>query len=361
VKRDGDILWKSLLEEVFDDLLRFIFPGMEEIFDFKRGFEFLDKELAQMYPEPGKESATRFVDKLVKVFCNDGKEQWLLVHIEVQGQTSTREQFAERMFRYFYRIFDRYRRPVTGIAIYTGRDGDRMPDEFSYACLNTQLVYRYNTLSILDFTDEELEESDNPFAMVVMVAKKALIKGSNLDGRLLEEKLMIVRLMKKKGFSEKKIAVIMAFLHNYVRFEKPGMNRKFEEEVNKINGKNNPMGIIEYLAEKRAEELAVQLAIPLKRTLKRTFKKKMERLERKAEGLGKEAERLEKKAEGLEKRVEKSEKAIEKKVKEGAEEASRTFVENLLKDGHYTQVKIASLANVSLGFVRKVKKGLAIA
>jgi hypothetical protein len=102
VKRDNDILWKSLLEVVFDDLLRFLFPRVEEVFDFKRGFEFLDKELAQMYPEPGKEPSTRFVDKLVKVFRKDGKEEWLLVHIEVQGPTSSRAPFAERMFRYFY-------------------------------------------------------------------------------------------------------------------------------------------------------------------------------------------------------------------------------------------------------------------
>jgi hypothetical protein len=107
MKRNNDILWKSLLEEVFDDLLRFIFPEAKKVFDFKRGVEFLDKELAQMYPEPGKESATRFVDKLVKVFRKDGKEEWLLIHIEVQGATARRLQFAERMFRYFYRIFDR--------------------------------------------------------------------------------------------------------------------------------------------------------------------------------------------------------------------------------------------------------------
>jgi hypothetical protein len=104
MRRDNDILWKGILEEVFDDLLRFIFPNAEEVFDFGRGFEFLDKELAQMYPEPGKKSATRFVDKLVKVFLKDGKEQWLLVHIEVQGPTGRRSQFAERMFRYFYYV-----------------------------------------------------------------------------------------------------------------------------------------------------------------------------------------------------------------------------------------------------------------
>ena len=36
-----DALWKSVLEEVFDDMLRFVFPDAERVFDFGRGFEFL--------------------------------------------------------------------------------------------------------------------------------------------------------------------------------------------------------------------------------------------------------------------------------------------------------------------------------
>jgi hypothetical protein len=39
-----DALWKSVLEEVFDDRLRFVFPDAERVFDFGRGFEFLDGE-----------------------------------------------------------------------------------------------------------------------------------------------------------------------------------------------------------------------------------------------------------------------------------------------------------------------------
>jgi len=52
MKRNNDVLWKGLLEEVFDDLLRFVFPDARKVFDFGRGFELLDKELAEMYPEP---------------------------------------------------------------------------------------------------------------------------------------------------------------------------------------------------------------------------------------------------------------------------------------------------------------------
>jgi hypothetical protein len=77
--RKSDILWKVIMEEVFDDLLRFIMPDADREYNLERGFEFLEKELAEMYPEPEKESDTRFAE-LIKVFNRQGKEDWILVH-----------------------------------------------------------------------------------------------------------------------------------------------------------------------------------------------------------------------------------------------------------------------------------------
>src|SRR3979411_2858784 len=109
MRRKNDILWKGMMEEIFDDLLCFIFPKAHEIIDMDHGFDFLDKELGEMYPEPNKASDTRFVDKLVKVHLLNGQEKWILIHIEVQGYPDP--LFPERMFRYFYRILDRYQTP----------------------------------------------------------------------------------------------------------------------------------------------------------------------------------------------------------------------------------------------------------
>ncbi len=95
---------ESLLEDVFDDLLRFVFPEADKVFDMQRGFEYLDKELNELTSEPDKGPDTSFVDKLVKVCRKDGKKEFILIHIEVQGATKKREQFPERMFRYLYYV-----------------------------------------------------------------------------------------------------------------------------------------------------------------------------------------------------------------------------------------------------------------
>src|ERR1700761_3568275 len=158
-RRKNDILWKGMLEEVFDDLLRFIFPKADQIFNMKRGFEFLEKELGEMYPEPEKKSDTKFVDKLVKVYQKNGSEEWVLCHIEVQG--SNDKQFAKRMFKYYARIFDRFDRPLTAIAIFTGKDGKKQPGIYIRKYEGAELTYKYNTLCILDYEDRSLAADEN--------------------------------------------------------------------------------------------------------------------------------------------------------------------------------------------------------
>jgi len=310
MRRKNDILWKGMTEEIFDDLLLFLFPGIDQIVDMGRGFNFLDKELAEIYPEPDKEADTRFVDKLVKVHCLDGTVEWFLVHLEVQDYPD--KQFAERMFQYYYRILDRYRKPVTALAIFTGRNGKKMPECYTHKFLGTSLVYKYNVCCITDYSDETLMNSDNPFALVVLAAKMALTSRTTSDQLLMDKKLLIVRLLYRKGiFSKKKIMAVLGFLSNYVLFKDPQTNCIFEEQLDHITGKTNPMGIIEQLAEMRAEEIAEKIA----------------------------------------------EKKAEKKAEEKVFEERETFVKRLLADTSFSPEKIASLAGVTLTTVEKIRTG----
>jgi hypothetical protein len=67
-----DQLWKAILEDLFDDFLRWFYQPYLLQIDFERPFEFLDQELQKIYPES--KSKKRFVDKLVKVWLKDGQD-----------------------------------------------------------------------------------------------------------------------------------------------------------------------------------------------------------------------------------------------------------------------------------------------
>ena len=115
-RRVDDPLWKSILEQTFSHFLRFIFPNADAVFDLSKPFDYLDKEFEQLFPPESNGKGVRYVDKLVKVFLKDGREQFILCHVEIQSNKG-RGDLAERMFRYFYRISDRYKVPITAIAI----------------------------------------------------------------------------------------------------------------------------------------------------------------------------------------------------------------------------------------------------
>ena len=269
MKGKYDILWKGMLERVFDDFLRFVFPDADQRFDMKKGFTYLDKELATLYPNPEEGTDTRFVDKLVQVYTLDGKEKFLLVHVEVQGNYD--KTFTSRMFTYFYRVYDYYnRRPILPVAVFSGEGGKWMGNRFHLEEDGMSLIYTFKTLDIADYTEEELKTSDNPFAGVMLVAKRLAIAGRDRpekeqdkkawDEKLLEQKTFLAEHLHAKGFDESKIDGMFSFIENYVLFENPENNRNFRERIDKITNKSNTMDILEQVAEIRAEQRAEEIA-----------------------------------------------------------------------------------------------------
>lgn len=78
-------IWLKNLSAFFEDCIDQI--------DFSKGFVFLDKELSQLFPRS--DASLRYADKLFKAWLTGGEEQWLLIHVEVQGYTDP--TFSRRM------------------------------------------------------------------------------------------------------------------------------------------------------------------------------------------------------------------------------------------------------------------------
>ena len=251
--RKSDILWKVILEEVFADLLRFIYADADQVYDMERGFRFLDKELAELNPVPDEGKDSRFADKLVQVYHRDGLEEWVLLHVEVQGDTNDRDAFAERMYTYFYRIRDRHHLLVSALAIFTGQDGNDMPARYSYEYRGTRLTYEYPTLSVREFSDADLDNSSNPFAQVIVAARIRLKEGKVSEDELLNLKVLAARRLFAKGFEPAKVRSIFNFLRNYVLFEKPETNRKFDDQIRETD-KAGMMNTLEYVKMEGREE-----------------------------------------------------------------------------------------------------------
>lgn len=297
------------MEDLFDDFLQFYFPKSVELIDFKKKFIFLDKELEQLFPNTQDEFNPKYVDKLVKVFTKEGKEEWILIHIEVQG--STDKHFARRMYTYHYRILDKYNKPITALAILTDKNKSFKPSVYEYEFLGTSVRYQFNTYKVLEANSEELEASNNPFATIINVVKTALKKGSIPDETLLNLKIDLVKKLLIKSFDKNKIRNILQFLKLYIRFDNQELINKFDTELEHLTNKSTTMGLEEFVLD-RAKRMGLK--------------------------------------EGIEQGIE---KGLEK-----VKEKTYLFTKNLLENTDFTEEKIASFADVEIKFVREVKKSL---
>jgi predicted transposase YdaD len=250
-----DSLWKGILEDLFADFLRFFFSNADEIFDMKKGFEYLDKEMAQIAVESDPESP-KYVDKLVKAYTREGNEQWVLVHVEVQGYAD--KHFEERMYMYNYRIFDRYRQRITAIVLLTDRDGKFHPTAYHSEFLGTEIRYQFNTYKVLNQSEDALQKSRNPFAFVILTALLALKRSRLTDEALLDLKLALTRNLLERNFSKSTIRGIFYFIRNYVAFADPGNNINFDEAIDSITQKSRHMGIVEMIKERETRKILQQ-------------------------------------------------------------------------------------------------------
>ena len=251
-----DTLWKGILENICDDFLRFFFEDAEKLFDLERGFQFLDKELEQLFPTEEIE-APKFVDKLVKVYTKTGEEDWILVHIEVQGYDD--KDFAKRMFTYFYRILDKYGKPVTAIAIFTDANRKFHPAVYNYKYLGSKLVYEFNTYKIIEQDETALMENENPFSIVVLTVLLALKKKKLDDDSLFDLKYSLAKNLLRRKISKKKIDDLLIFLQRYISFADQGYNVKFDKEIGALTENSKSMGIREMVLDK-AEKKGVEKA-----------------------------------------------------------------------------------------------------
>jgi hypothetical protein len=206
---DFDSPWKEALERYFPKFLAFFFPAAHADIDWKRGYEFLDKELQQITRDA--ELGRRLVDKLARVWGHDGEEDLVLIHIEIQGQSEA--EFAERMFVYNYRLYDRYRRAVVSLAVLGDSTPAWRPSTFGYQRWGCEVGIRFPMVKLLDYREqwEMLDQAVNPFAVVVMAHLEAQATAKDEQARY-QAKQRLIRSLYRRGYERQAILELFRFI-----------------------------------------------------------------------------------------------------------------------------------------------------
>lgn len=227
---DYDSPWKEILERFLPQFVAFFFPAIHNDIDWQQGYQFLDKELQQVVREA--ETGRHTVDKLVKVTLKEGKDVWLLIHIEVQSQVDP--TFARRTFVANYRLFDRYGSEVISLGILADEDPDWRPNSYGYGRWGSEMRLHFPTVKLLGYAAdwEALEQNPNPFAVVVMAHVKTQATRGKAQARL-RWKIHVVKGLYQRGYKRKDVLELLRFI-DWVMALPPRMERGFWQEVHKI-------------------------------------------------------------------------------------------------------------------------------
>lgn len=243
-----DFPWKAMLEWYFEAFMLFFFPAAHADIDWNRGVEFLDKELRPVVRDA--ELGRRYVDKLAKVWRKSGEEEWVLAHLEVQGQHES--AFDRRMYSYNYRLFDRYDRPVASFAVINEEGVKWKPGKFSYDLWGCKINFEFPVVKLMDYKARwpELEESDNPFATVVMAHIKAIETQNDPEQRGFW-KFYLTRRLYERGYARQDVLNLFHFIDWLMRLPED-LEALFEQQVEQLEGEKQ-MGYVTSI-ERRARK-----------------------------------------------------------------------------------------------------------
>jgi len=202
VNDNYDSPWKEAVEHYFPEFIGFYFPEAYAQIDWSKEHVFLDQELRAVVQDA--ELGKRFVDKLVRVTLLNGDEKWIYIHIEVQG--TRQAEFAERMFVYNYRLYDRYRRPIASMAVLADEHANWRPDYFSYGVLGSETSIRFPIAKLTDYHDKvnELLAADNSFAIVTATHILTQRTRKN-DQERYQAKRLLVRLLYQRKWDKQRV------------------------------------------------------------------------------------------------------------------------------------------------------------
>ena len=225
-----DSPWKEAVEHYFPEFMEFYFPDAFAEIDWARDPVFLDKELRAVVQDA--ELGTRFVDKLVRVSMLNGDESWIYIHLEVQG--TRQAEFAQRMFVYNYRIYDRYKRPVASFAVLADEHKSWKPSTYGFSLLGCKHTLEFPVAKLTDYEDklDELLASENAFGLITAAHIMTHQTRSHEEERY-EAKRRLVRILYERHWGKERVIKLFAILDWLMQLPE-WLNRQILDQIETI-------------------------------------------------------------------------------------------------------------------------------
>ncbi|WP_240507972.1 hypothetical protein [Virgibacillus indicus] len=142
-----------------------------------------------------------------------GEDTVLIIHVEPQSYTQP--EFNERMYHYFSLLYNRYRKPILPIAVFSYDENKNEQDEFTIKFpFFKVLTFNFLKLEVRKMNCREYIDSNNPVAAALLSKMNFSMK------ERVQVRLEFLRMMTRMELNPAKTRLIYGFFEQYLTLEK---------------------------------------------------------------------------------------------------------------------------------------------
>ncbi|MEF2966438.1 Rpn family recombination-promoting nuclease/putative transposase [Paenibacillus sp. M1] len=202
-----DEAFKKLLHTFFAEFIELFFPELHKLLDYRQTRFLMQEQLVDIVGEE-----KRTLDLLLETKYKQS-DAFILLHLE--PQSFRQQDFHERMFIYFGRLFERHRkehRLIIPIAIFTADDARNERNSLHMAIPGHEILhFQFLKVELRQSNWRRFVDSNNPVA-AALLAKMGYNKGEEKEIRLSYLR-MILQLRKK--LDDARLALVMSIADLY--------------------------------------------------------------------------------------------------------------------------------------------------
>jgi hypothetical protein len=257
---DHDRLFKELIKTFFEEFVEAFFPEEYAYINFS-SVQFLEQEVFTDLVK----GERREIDILAEVSLK-GENQIILIHVE--PQSTLQKEFHERMFIYCSRLYEKFRKPILPIGVFSYNDRRDVPSEFQINLPTISVLqFRYLHLHLIKKDWRSFIRSDNPAAAAL------LSKMGYTEEERVQVRLEFLKMVSRMELDPAEMALLYGFFDTYLKLndeEEKQMREEAshlpEEEANRV------LALPNYYFDKGIEQGKFQEKVE---TIKRLYKLSM--------------------------------------------------------------------------------------
>lgn len=222
---DYDGAWKEALRFHLQEFVEKYFPAIHPLIDWTREPVWLDKEISQIIGQLGRKNQE--VDLLFQVWRLDGREQWILCHLEIQ--TSYEADFAFRLDLYNAALKGQFRQEVLTFVILADLKPEWRPTEYRFEFGGFESYRRFPVCKVLDHLTTDWNDDVSLSVQVARAQIAALQTAGDPDARF-AVKTQMVRNLYNAGYTADNIREIFRLI-DWMMHLRPDLSRRFDTEL----------------------------------------------------------------------------------------------------------------------------------